>query len=97
MEKQRRAAEAIGDRHVFAFVSGGVDSTGATALVASVIDPEKFHAYYINNGFMRTEDDDMIAKLKAAGINVTLIDATERFLPRDRRAPIQASPHLFER
>lgn len=77
--KRQEIAEQVGDRHVIAFVSGGVDSSVAATLAAGVIDPEKFHGFYIDNGFMRDEDDMVIDALNAAGIIVTKIDATERF------------------
>lgn len=77
--KRHKIAEQVGDRHVIAFVSGGVDSAVAATLAASVIVPDKFHAFYIDNGFMRDEDDMVIDALNAAGILVTKIDATERF------------------
>jgi GMP synthase (glutamine-hydrolysing) len=77
--KRQQIAEQVGDRHVIAFVSGGVDSTVAATLAATVISPDKFHAFYIDNGFMRDEDDMVIDALIAAGILVAKIDATERF------------------
>jgi GMP synthase (glutamine-hydrolysing) len=72
--------EAVGEKHVIAFVSGGVDSSVATALAASEIPPERLHAYYIDNGFMRDEDDAVIDLLKHLGVQVKKIDATEQFL-----------------
>jgi len=78
-DKQREIADQVGDRHVIAFVSGGVDSSVAATLAAKVINPDKFHAFYIDNGFMRDEDDMIIDALNAAGILVTKIDATEQF------------------
>ena len=77
--KRHQIAEQVGDRHVIAFVSGGVDSSVAATLAATVISPDKFHAFYIDNGFMRDEDDMVIDALNDAGILVTKIDATERF------------------
>lgn len=77
--KRHQIAEQVGSRHVIAFVSGGVDSSVAATLAATVISSEKFHAFYIDNGFMRDEDDMVIDALNAAGILVTKIDATERF------------------
>lgn len=77
--KRHKIVEQVGDRHVIAFVSGGVDSSVAATLASTVITPDKFHAFYIDNGFMRDEDDMIIDALNAAGIRVTKIDATERF------------------
>jgi GMP synthase (glutamine-hydrolysing) len=71
--------DQVGDRQVIAFVSGGVDSSVAATLAATEIKPDKFHAYYIDSGFMRDEDDRVIEMLNAAGMHVTKIDAAEQF------------------
>lgn len=68
-----------GDRHVIAFVSGGTDSSVMIALAATEIKPEKLHAYYINNGFMRDEDDEVIDLLKYIGVPVQKVEAAETF------------------
>lgn len=67
------------DRHVIAFVSGGVDSSVTAMLAAGVIDSEKLHAFYIDNGFMRDEDDMVIETLRSAGIPVNKVDAVKEF------------------
>lgn len=68
------------DNHVIAFVSGGVDSSVCAALAATEIVPEKLHAFYIDNGLMRTEDDAVIGLLKNVGVPVEKIDARAEFL-----------------
>jgi len=77
--KRQVIAEQVGSRHVIAFVSGGVDSSVATALAVKVVSPDRFHAFYIDNGFMRDEDEMVISALNAAGIKVKKVDAAERF------------------
>ncbi len=69
-----------GDKHVIAFVSGGVDSSVATKLAASEIDSDKLHAYYIDNGFMRDEDDAVIDLLRHLGIPVMKVEAEDYFM-----------------
>lgn len=78
-KKRQLIAERASDKHVIAFASGGIDSTVATLLASQVIDSEKLHIYYFDNGFMRDEDDNVITMLQLAGINVQAIDATEAF------------------
>ena len=64
-------------RKVIAFMSGGVDSSVAGTLAASVVDLD---AYYIDNGYMRDEDEEVIDFLKQhIGMDVKKIDATETF------------------
>lgn len=77
--KRRRITEQAGDRHVIAFVSGGVDSSVAVTLAAGVIPPERLHAFFIDNGFMRDEDELVIEALQAAGIPVQRVDAVTDF------------------
>ncbi len=77
--KQKQIAEQAGDRHVIAFVSGGVDSSVTATLAAGAIPAERLHAFYIDNGFMRDEDDLVIEALQAAGIPVKKIDAVTDF------------------
>lgn len=77
--KQKQIKDLVGERHVIAFVSGGVDSSVAATLAAGVIGPDKLHAFYIDSGFMRDEDDMVIDALQAAGLPVTKINATKEF------------------
>lgn len=77
--KRREIAEQTGKRHVIAFVSGGVDSGVAVSLAADVIPAARLHAFYIDNGFMRDEDDLVIDALNAAGIPLQKIDAVADF------------------
>lgn len=77
--KQARIKEQAGGRHVIAFVSGGVDSSVAATLAAAVIPAGRLHAFYIDSGFMRDEDDMVIEALQAAGLPVNKIDAVKDF------------------
>ena len=67
-------------RDVIAFVSGGVDSSVALTLASKAIPAEKLHAFYIDNGLMRNEDNTVIEMLSQAGIDVQRYDATKLFL-----------------
>ncbi len=71
--------ERVGNNHVIAFVSGGVDSSVATTLATTEVAPDKLHAYYIDNGFMRHEDEAVIDLLKHLGVAVTKVDAADYF------------------
>lgn len=78
-QKHRQIADRVGDKHVIAFVSGGVDSVTAVSLAKGVIAPEKLHMYYIDNGYMRDEDDDVIEMLQRVGLDVQIIHAEKEF------------------
>jgi GMP synthase (glutamine-hydrolysing) len=77
--KQQLIKDLAGDRHVIAFVSGGVDSSVTVALAAQAIPNKQLSAFYIDNGFMRDEDDMVIEALDAAGLQVQKIDAVADF------------------
>lgn len=77
--KLRQIKEQVGDRHVIAFVSGGVDSSVAATLAAQVIPHTRLHAFYIDSGFMRDEDDMVIEALLSAGMLVDVVHAEELF------------------
>jgi GMP synthase (glutamine-hydrolysing) len=77
--KHNQIAKQAAKRHVIAFVSGGVDSSVAAVLAAGVIAADHLHAFYIDNGFMRDEDDMVIKALTKAGISVQKIDAVADF------------------
>jgi len=78
-DKQRQIAKQAGQRHVIAFVSGGVDSSVTAKLAAEVIPAERLHAFFIDNGFMRDEDAMVIEELQGAGIPVQKVDAVADF------------------
>ncbi len=78
-QKQAQVTEQVNDRHVIAFVSGGVDSSVVATLAAQVIPATRLHAFYIDSGFMRDEDDLVIEALQDAGLQVKKIDAAQDF------------------
>jgi len=77
--KQRQLAKQAGDNHVIAFVSGGVDSSVAATLAAKAVPKGQLHAFYIDNGFMRDEDESVVEALQLAGLPVEKVDATKDF------------------
>lgn len=77
--KKQEIVRQAGAHHVIAFVSGGVDSSVAATLASKVIAAEKLHAYYIDSGFMRDEDEQVVEALNKAGLPVEKIDATDEF------------------
>jgi GMP synthase (glutamine-hydrolysing) len=79
IEKQIR--DRVGDRSVFFFVSGGVDSTVAYTLCLRALGPERVRGVYVDTGLMRDGEtlavEQMFARL---GGEVAVEQASSEFL-----------------
>lgn len=75
--------EQVGETgHVIGAVSGGVDSSVAAVLLNRAIG-NRFHAVLVDNGVLRlNEAAEVMERLGAAGIDLTLADASELFLSK---------------
>ncbi len=66
--------EAAGDRSIFFFVSGGVDSTVAYTLCLRALPPERVYGIYVDTGLMREGETgyvrDLFARLGAVAFHV---------------------------
>lgn len=61
-------------------LSGGVDSTVAAVLVHKAIG-DRLHCIFVDNGLLRlNESEEVMRTMQALGLNVTCVDARERFL-----------------
>jgi len=54
-----------GDRNVFFFVSGGVDSTVAYTLCLRALGPERVYGIYVDTGLMREGESEYVKRLFA--------------------------------
>ncbi|KAB8364844.1 hypothetical protein FH972_024707 [Carpinus fangiana] len=68
---------------VIGAVSGGVDSTVAAKLMQEAIG-DRFHAVLVDNGLLRLDEAKIVKETlgKQLGVNLTVIDASERFLAK---------------
>jgi GMP synthase (glutamine-hydrolysing) len=83
LENQIRAT--AGNRNIFFFVSGGVDSTVAYTLCLRALGPERVHGTYVDTGLMREGETDFVresfAKLTGGSTHSFAVeDAGSRFL-----------------
>lgn len=80
LEEQIRAA--AGNRNVFFFVSGGVDSTVAYTLCLKALGPDRVHGAYVDTGLMREGETEFVrAQFAALGARAFQIeDAAPQFL-----------------
>ncbi len=78
----RRIHEVVGDRNVFFFVSGGVDSSVAYTLCLRALGPERVRGIYVDTGLMREGETDFVRHTfdKVAAGTVFIEQAEKRFL-----------------
>ena len=78
--------KTVGERNVFLLVSGGVDSSVCFALLEKILGKVRVFGLHIDNGFMRlNESNDVKKALAKAGFDdLTLVDATEIFLRKEK-------------
>ncbi|EIW84508.1 GMP synthase [Coniophora puteana RWD-64-598 SS2] len=77
-----RIREICGPKgRVIGAVSGGVDSTVAAKLMHEAIG-DRFHAIMVDNGVLRMNESKQVHEMlsRDLGVNLTIIDASERFL-----------------
>jgi len=74
--------DQVGSGRVLLALSGGVDSSVCAALLAKAI-PGRLHCIFVDHGFMRkNEGDNIEAAFGGLDLDLTCIDARERFLSR---------------
>jgi GMP synthase (glutamine-hydrolysing) len=73
---EREIRECVGDRNVFFFVSGGVDSSVAFTLATRALGHGRVRGVYVDTGLMREGETDFVQRM--AGLAVE--HAEERFL-----------------
>jgi len=61
VEEQIR--NTVGDRNVFFFVSGGVDSTVAYTLCLRALGPERVYGLYVDTGLMRLNETEFVQQI----------------------------------
>jgi GMP synthase (glutamine-hydrolysing) len=74
--------QVAGDRNIFFFVSGGVDSTVAYTLCLRALGPARVHGTYVDTGMMREGETDFVRHHFAAlgASKFAVADARELFL-----------------
>jgi GMP synthase (glutamine-hydrolysing) len=79
-QKVQEIRETVGNRHVIAAVSGGVDSSVAALLVSEAIG-DQLTAIFVDNGVLRkNEAMQVVSRLSdGLGMHIVAVDARERF------------------
>ena len=84
-----RIRALVGEKgQVIGAVSGGVDSTVAAKLMHEAIG-DRFHAVLVDNGVLRLDEAQTVHETltKHLGINLTVVDASQRFLDALKGVP----------
>jgi len=77
VEDQIRAA--AGDRNIFFFVSGGVDSTVAYTLCLRALGPDRVYGIYVDTGLMRSSETGFVREIfRELGAKNFLVDEAEQ-------------------
>lgn len=81
--KVEEIRQTVGNRHVIAAVSGGVDSSVAALLVAEAVG-DRLTAIFVDNGVLRkNEAIQVVSRLsEGLGMHIIAVDARERFYER---------------
>ncbi|MCB0346613.1 MAG: glutamine-hydrolyzing GMP synthase, partial [Bdellovibrionales bacterium] len=76
----KEISEKVPTGNVVCGLSGGVDSTVAAVLVHKAIG-ERLHCIFVDNGLLRADESGEVMRMMGGlGLNVHLVDASERFL-----------------
>src|SRR5207342_3688712 len=73
---EQEIRDAVGDRKVFFFVSGGVDSSVAFALCTRALGADRVRGVYVDTGLMREGETDFVRRMG----NLTVEHSEDRFL-----------------
>lgn len=101
-DREEKALRLIRERttqgqKVLCLASGGVDSTVCAVLLLKALGPERVVCIHIDHGFMRlNESQEVVAALRAAGVNVTLIDATKQFSEATTEFPAKRGKGAYQ-
>jgi GMP synthase (glutamine-hydrolysing) len=66
---EQEIREAAGNRSVFFFVSGGVDSTVAFALCTRALGPERVRGVYVDTGLMREGETEFVRRMPGVAVD----------------------------
>lgn len=82
-EQEIALKEKVGDKNVFLFVSGGVDSTVTFALLSKVLGPNRVKGLFVDTGLLRQDEVAWVEKsIKAIGADLTTLREGDYFLSK---------------
>ena len=82
-EQEQKLRETVGDRNVFLFVSGGVDSTVTFALLSKVLGKDRVRGLFVDTGLLRAGEVEQVEKsIRAIGADLTTLREGDYFLSK---------------
>jgi GMP synthase (glutamine-hydrolysing) len=80
-EKSAELLQKIGDKNVFLFVSGGVDSTVCFAFLSKILGADRVRGLFVDTGMMRQDEVAYVSKsIRSIGADLTVLSEAETFL-----------------
>ncbi len=80
-EESTKLKEQIGDRNVFLFVSGGVDSTVAFSFLSKILGQSRVKGLFVDTGLLRKNEVTFVEKaLREIGADLTVLREANYFL-----------------
>ncbi|MDH3324885.1 MAG: glutamine-hydrolyzing GMP synthase [Candidatus Peregrinibacteria bacterium] len=96
-EETKVLKKAVGDKNIFLFVSGGVDSTVAFAFLSKIFGKDRVKGLFVDTGLLREGEVSFVEKsLREIGADLTVLRESDHFLselknsydPEDKRKKI---------
>ncbi len=82
-EQEQKLLKQVGDRNVFLFVSGGVDSTVTFALLSKIFGKDRVRGLFVDTGLMRKGEVEQVEKsIRAIGADLTTLRESDYFLSK---------------
>lgn len=82
-EQKAKLKETVGDRNVFLFVSGGVDSTVTFALLTQILGADRVRGLFVDTGLLRQNEVEQVEKsIRAIGADLTTLREGDYFLKK---------------
>lgn len=80
-EEKKKILEQVGNKNVFLFVSGGVDSTVSFAFLSEILGKHRVRGLFVDTGLLRQNEVEYVEQsIKAIGADLTTLRESETFL-----------------
>jgi GMP synthase (glutamine-hydrolysing) len=80
-EEKKKILQQVGDKNVFLFVSGGVDSTVSFAFLCEILGKERVKGLFVDTGLLRQDEVEYVEKsIRAIGADLTTLSESDTFL-----------------